>query len=55
MHTNIYGSATKMHKAMETESAGIKHFLKNPRLKDLHWLHHRCYMDEHNLCVHQYH
>ena len=40
-----------MHKAMETELSNETAFRNSvPRHKDVHWLHHRWYMYEHNVC-----
>ena len=41
---NIYWNPSKMHKTMEAELRLLETALHH---KEVHWLHHRCYMDEH--------
>ena len=49
---NIYWNTIKMHKTMETELSHETDFrISIPHHKDMHWLHYRCYMDEHNVCI----
>ena len=49
---NIYWNTTKMHKTMETEDSQKTVFGSScPRHKDVHWLHHRCYMEKGNVTI----
>ena len=47
---NIYRNTIKLHETMETAQPLNSFWNSVPRHNDMHWLHHRCYMNEHNVC-----